>query len=83
MEPQTHQKLRIKALRHKKLDVYKLQAHEDWLELEVPDLEPTWYGNQLQFENGISRVKAQQYSSGEVRHFHEVGLFVQSFCPNI
>ena len=41
----------------KKLDITNYKLHENWLELEVPDLEPTWCMEiSCKFENGISRV---------------------------
>ena len=41
----------------KKLDITNYKLHEDWLELEIPDLEPTWCMEiSCEFENGISRV---------------------------
>ena len=41
----------------KKLEVLGYKVAEDWLELEVPDLEPTWCMEiSCKFENGISRV---------------------------
>ena len=41
----------------KKLEVLGYKVSEDWLELEVPELEPTWCMEiSCKFENGISRV---------------------------
>ena len=41
----------------KKLKVLGYKVNEDWLELEVPELVPTWCMEiSCKFENGISRV---------------------------
>ena len=56
----------------KKLDITNYKLQEDWLELEVPDLEPTWCMEiSCKFRKRYQSGHTQQYSSGEVRTFHE------------